>query len=100
MSSSPAPSSRASPVLPALPIHTALLLEASLRASVASITAEGSQEVEQLLLSDMWLPSSPLKGPPPSPIIRRPHTPIGKVVGMVVSSLLSPPPTIDEDVAL
>jgi hypothetical protein len=48
-SSSPAP---ASPMLPAsaqLPIHIAQTLESSLRTSIAGISAQGSQEIDQLL---------------------------------------------------
>jgi hypothetical protein len=54
-SSSPAP---ASPMLPAsaqLPIHTAQTLESSLRTSIAGISAQGSQEIDQLLQSDAWI---------------------------------------------
>jgi DNA repair exonuclease SbcCD ATPase subunit len=85
-----------SPASAQLPIYTAQTLESSLRTSIAGISAQGSQEIDQLLQSDAWILSSPLKGPPPSPVVERPHTPIGRAVGMIVSSPLSPPPALDQ----
>lgn len=61
------------PVSPELPI-AAVPMEASLRASIGGITGNSSPEVEQLFWSKFWLPCSPLKGPPPSPVISRPRT--------------------------
>ena len=49
-------------------------MEASLRASVGGITGSSLPEVEQLFWSKFWLPSSPLKGLPRSPVISRPRT--------------------------
>jgi hypothetical protein len=99
-SSSPAP---ASPILPAsaqLPIHTAQTLKSSLRTSIAGISAQGSQKIDQLLQSDAWILNSPLKGPPPSPVVERPRTPIERVVGMIVLSPLSPPPALNQEITL
>jgi hypothetical protein len=99
-SSSPAPASPMSTASAQLPIHTAQTLESSLRTSIAGISAQGSQEIDQLLQSDAWILSSPLKGPPPSPVVERPHTPIRRAVGMIVLSPLSPPPALNQDIAL
>ena len=61
-------------VSPELPMATVPTMEASQRASIGGITGNSSPEVEQLFCSKFWLPSSPLKGPPRSPVISRPRT--------------------------